>query len=89
MELVLSFSVTGADFTIDTFNITFSSQSGPRQCFSVNIVDDDILENTEVFHLSILPPSDPAVVLQNTVLSVAIENDDSKPVTHALNTHDW
>ena len=41
-------------------------------------MDDDILENTEVFHLLILPTNDSAIVLQNTILSVGIENDDSK-----------
>ena len=50
-------------------------------------MDDEILENTEVFHLFILPPSDPAIVLQNSVLSVGIENDDSKSALYPLKTN--
>ena len=63
---------------LDAFSVVFAPETGIRECFAVNIVDDDILENTEVFHLSILPTNDPGIVLQNTVLSVGIENDDSK-----------
>ena len=49
-----------------------------RMCFPVMIVNDDILENTEVFRVLILPTNDPAILFENTVLNVGIENDDSK-----------
>ena len=42
------------------------------------IVNDDILESTEVFRVLILPTNDPAILFENTVLNVGIENDDSK-----------
>ena len=70
--------IADADFTvIESMDIVFVSETAPRQCFPVAIVDDDILENTEIFHVSILPTNDIAVVLQNPVLSIGIENDDS------------
>lgn len=62
-------------------DIVFTPEAGPQECFPVIIVDDDILEDTEFFLLSILPTNDSAVVLHNRVLNVGIENDDSKPVT--------
>ena len=49
-----------------------------RMCFPVMIVNDDILENTEVFRVLILPTNDSAILFDNTVLNVGIENDDSK-----------
>ena len=49
-----------------------------RMCFPVMIVNDDILENTEVFRVLILPTNDPAILFENTILNVGIENDDSK-----------
>ena len=62
----------------DTLDIVFTPNTGLQGCFLVNIIDDDILEDTEFFLLSILPTNDSAVVLDNTVLNVGIENDDSK-----------
>lgn len=50
-------------------------------CFTVVIEDDDILENTEVLRILILPTNDPALSFEETILSVGIENDDSKTVT--------
>ena len=49
-----------------------------RMCFPVMIVNDNILENTEVFRVLILPTNDSAILFDNTVLNVGIENDDSK-----------
>ena len=64
----------------DTLDIVFTPNTELQECFLVNIVDDDILENTEFFLLSILPTNDSAVVPNNIVLNVGIENDDSKQV---------
>ena len=85
-------SATVEDFNpLHAFSVVFTPETGIRECFAVNIVDDDILENTEVFHLSILPTNDSAIVLQNTVLSVGIENDDSKlnPICPENLLTDW
>ena len=69
---------TGADFSTDELDVTFTPDTGIRQCFDVVIENDDILENTEVFHLSLLPTNDPAIIVPNAVMNVGIQNDDSK-----------
>ena len=51
---------------------------GEQECINVTIIDDEILENTEVFRVVMLPSNDSAITFESTVLSVGIENDDSK-----------
>ena len=73
---------TGSDFSNDNLDVVFSpDNTETRQCFDIVIENDSILEDTEVFHLSILPTNDSAVLPRNTVLNVGIENDDSKQLT--------
>ena len=69
----------GSDFVPITQDLVFTA--GIEQlCFDVKIVMDEVLENTEVFRLSISSlANDPAITFESTILSVAIENDDSKP----------
>ena len=52
-----------------------------RECFSVSIEDDGLLEASELFNVSILmTPKDPALVFieQFSVIQITIEDDDSK-----------
>ena len=71
------FSETTDFVPIITQDLIFMGSTG-QICFPVMIVNDTILENTEVFRILILPTNDPAILFDNTVLNVGIENDDSK-----------
>ena len=55
-----------------TFGPTFSSQ-----CDVINIIDDDEKEQQEMFGLT-LTSSDPAVLFDNDVADVLINNNDCK-----------
>ena len=48
-----------------------------RQCADIQLVDDSILENDEIFLVS-LSSSDSAVLTSPNTTSVTINNDDSK-----------
>lgn len=79
-NVLLIFSIVSDYQPIDVLELVFSPDTDSQQCFNVTIVDDSILEGTEIFHLSILPSNDLAVIPQNSILSVGIENDDSKMI---------
>lgn len=71
-----------ADFSpIISRDIVFNVDTTGEMCFTILIEDDNILENTEVLRILILPTNDPALSFEETILSVGIENDDSKAVT--------
>lgn len=56
-----------------------SLNSVPSQCFSINIVDDDIVEANEAFTLNFLI-SDPQILESSTASNavVSIEDNDGK-----------
>lgn len=71
-----------ADFSPIVFqDIVFDVDTTGEMCFNILIENDDILENTEVLRILILPTNDPALSFEETILSVGIEDDDSKAVT--------
>ena len=59
----------------------FGVSTTGRECFSVSIEDDGLLEDSELFNVSILmTPKDPAFIFteQFSVIQITIEDDDSK-----------
>lgn len=62
-------------------DLIFAGDTTRQMCFDITIMNDEILENTEVFRVLILPTNDLALNFENTVLNIGIENDDSKPFT--------
>ena len=67
------------DFTPTTQNVVFEANTAiGRECFTLSITDDDILEDTELFRVILQPSNDPPIYLVASVLSIAILDDDCK-----------
>ena len=63
--------------------MVFGVNTTGRECFSVSIEDDGLLEDSELFNVSILlTPKDTALIFieQFSVIQITIEDDDSKPL---------
>lgn len=55
----------------------------------IDIVDDDIWEEDEVFFAKIsIDPSEPGVVGRRAITQIIVLNDDSKYKSHFYNFHD-
>ena len=69
----------GLDFSsLIQHMVVFGLNTTGVECFEVLIEDDDRLEDSEIFHISIVTtPRDPALDVSLSVLSVTIEDDDS------------
>ena len=74
----------GLDFTpLIQQDVVFGVNTTGRECFFVSIEDDGLLEDSELFNVSILmTPKDPALIFieQFSVIQITIEDDDSKPL---------
>ena len=55
-----------------------SGSTNNTQCVDVGIVNDDILESSEFFNI-ILSSSDPDVVIENSMASIIIVDNDGMP----------
>ena len=49
-----------------------------RECFSITIIDDDALEESESFQVTLQPGSDTVITFVDPLLIVMIIDDDSK-----------
>lgn len=58
-----SFTAGGVDYSFSAVNLTFSMSSTTRQCVNITIVDDDLLEPSELFLVQ-LAAFDPNVFLE-------------------------
>ena len=79
--------MTAADFLLlnDSTEIVFQSGfTNSTQCVDIEIVDDVIHESSEFFNI-ILSSSDPDVVIENSMASIVIIDDDGIPVIIKLN----
>lgn len=79
--------LTAADFLLlnDSTEIVFQSGfTNSTQCVDIEIVDDVIHESSEFFNI-ILSSSDPNVVIENSMASIVIIDDDGMPVFIKLN----
>lgn len=76
-----------ADFLLlnDSTEIVFQSEfTNSTQCVDIEIVDDVIHESSEFFNI-ILSSSDLDVVIENSMASIVIIDDDGMPVIIKLN----
>lgn len=72
------FTGEGVDFFPVSEELVFTPNTNGTECFDVRIQDDNLLEDSEIFNVSILvPPNDSAVDIPEPVLQVTIEDDDS------------
>ena len=58
-----------------------SGFTNSTQCVDIEIVNDAILESSEFFNI-ILSSSDPDVVIENSMASIVIVDDDGMPNIH-------
>ena len=72
----LSISTAGTDYTSLSRNLTFNV-TVTTQMVEVPIIDDHIVENSEVINL-ILVSTDSAVILNPSTSTITIEDVDSK-----------
>ena len=65
------------DFTplSTTIEITFNTSG--RECFPIQIKDDDVYEDLETFEI-LISSQDSAVAISQSVLTVVVEDDDCK-----------
>lgn len=69
-------SFSGADYTPLFASTVTLSLANPRDCVTIAITDDDIVENMESF-TAVLTPSDPtAAVVENILTATIIIQDD-------------
>ena len=66
------------DFTSVTQDVVFNENTvNGRECFSIFIVDNDNLEDSEIFQVTLLR-NDTTITFAESVLTVTIIDDDSK-----------
>ena len=66
----------GVDYTPVSIEIEFNSKVA-MQCQTIQVINDTILEIDEMFFVT-LEISDPDVLLENTMATIIIEDDDRK-----------
>lgn len=72
-------------------NVTFISGQSPtgdnKQCFAIYLIDDNVLEGNETFHLLITPAVDDGVVnVTDRLITVVITEDPSDSMIHTVTT---
>ncbi len=68
-------TATGQDFVPKEFDVTFApGETGPKSV-EIDVLDDDLLENTEAFRLSLISSSVPAVKLGKPSSVNIVDND--------------
>ena len=79
--LLLSFFIVqGRDYTLNDRALNFGACS-KKECLTVDIIDDDLIEDTETFTITLQPPSQDfteRIILSPNVTTVTIEDEDSK-----------
>ena len=76
--LLLSFFIVqGRDYTLNDRALNFGACS-KKECLTVDIIDDDLIEDTETFTITLQPPSQDfteRIILSPNVTTVAIEDE--------------
>ena len=83
-QLSSIYSALNQDFQLTETFLRFISCSR-RQCFDIVIIDDDIIEDVEMFNITLWPPPfglPRRFTLSPNVTTVTIENDDSTLFHH-------
>lgn len=75
--VTVSLSTDANDFTLEDDRILVFSAVSSQQCFDIEIVPDDFVENDETFSLSIETTNN-AVILAPATTLIIIRNDDCK-----------
>ena len=71
------FIVQGLDYTLNDRAVNFGACS-KKECLTVDIIDDDLIEDTETFTITLQPPSQDfaeRIILSPNVTTVAIEDE--------------
>ena len=74
------FIVQGRDYTLNDRAVNFSACS-KKECLTVDIIDNDSIEDAETFTITLQPPSQDfteRIILSPNVTTVTIEDEDSK-----------
>ena len=76
----LSLSTTEeTDFSPVTLDVVFDQDTTTgRECFFITIVDDDVLEESETFQVTLQPRINTTIDFVESLLIVTIIDDDSK-----------
>lgn len=75
--VTVSLSTDANDFTLEDDRILVFSAVSSQQCFDIEIVPDNFVENDETFSLS-LETTNNAVILAPATTLIIIRNDDCK-----------
>ncbi|CAI8038161.1 FRAS1-related extracellular matrix protein 2 [Geodia barretti] len=73
----------GRDYTLNDRALNFGECS-KKECLTVDIIDDDLIEDTETFTITLQPPSQDfteRIILSPNVTTVTIEDEDMAIVT--------
>ena len=79
---VIIFFLAGADYILSIpFEVFYpaGSEIGTQKCVNISIVDDDTLEGTHNFNVSLLDPGNPCcnVVSPSTIKIDILDDDES------------
>ncbi|CAI8052068.1 hypothetical protein GBAR_LOCUS28505 [Geodia barretti] len=72
----------GRDYTLNDRAVNFGACS-KKECLTVDIIDDDLIEDTETFTITLQPPSQDfteRIILSPNVTTVAIEDEHDATV---------
>lgn len=75
---ILSCTVAGNDFEETTALLVFGPLFPTRQCASVDILQNNVLEGTETFSVQLTSLDEDTVVLAPSTATVVITDEDSK-----------
>lgn len=79
--LLATISIPDTDFSsVDNMTLIFNSSSSDKSCYEIDITDDSIVEDTEMFQLQLLS-DESAVIISTPTVIVNIEDNDGEYYT--------